>query len=64
MGRVRRGVAPDTILAFLRSVADLLRPLGPRVVYLAAPDPDTAFRSRGVDGFEGLLAYWREHNAL
>src|SRR2546428_1927896 len=89
---LRRGVAPEVIVAFLRSVADIIRPLAPRLVYLAAADPDMTyraitarrggtayieavlpayetgeagefFRARGLHGFEGLLAYWREHNA-
>ena len=90
---LRRGVAPEVIVAFLRSVADIIRPLAPRLVYLAAPDPDMTyrvitarrggtaytetvlpayetgeegefFRARGLHGFDGLLAYWREHNAI
>ena len=90
---LRRGVAPEVIVAFLRSVADIIRPLAPRLIYLAAPDPDMAyraitarrggaalieimlpayetgeagefFRARGLHGFDGLLAYWREHNAI
>ena len=90
---LRRGVAAEIIVAFLRSVADIIRPLAPRLVYLATPDPDTAyrtitgqrggrslietllpayetgeagefFRARGLHGFDGLLAYWREHNAI
>jgi hypothetical protein len=90
---LRRGVATETIVAFLRSVADIIRPLAPRLVYLQAPDPDTTyraiiarrggvalietllpayetgeagefFRARGLHGFDGLLAYWREHNAI
>src|SRR3989449_1754812 len=71
----------------------IIRPLAPRLVYLAAADPDMTyraitarrggtayieavlpayetgeagefFRARGLHGFEGLLAYWREHNAI
>ena len=90
---LRRGVAAEVIVAFLRSVADIIRPLAPRLVYLATPDPDTAyrtitgqrggrslietllpayetgeagefFRARGLHGFDGLLAYWREHSAI
>jgi hypothetical protein len=90
---LRRGVAAEVIIAFLRSVADIIRSLAPRLVYLAAPDPDVAyraiiarrrgaaaieamlaayetgeagefFRARGLQGFDGLLAYWREHNAI
>ena len=90
---LRRGVSAEVILAFLGSVADILRPSAPRLVYLAAPDPDVAyraitarrggaacveailpqyqpgdagefFRARGLHGFDGLLAYWREHNAV
>src|SRR2546428_440332 len=90
---LRRGVAPEVIIAFLRSVADIVRPLAPRLVYLAAPDPDVAYRAitacrggaayietvlpayetgeageffrvRALHGFDGLLAYWREHNAI
>lgn len=90
---LRRGVAPETIVAFLRSVADIVRPLAPRLVYLKASDPETTyrgiiarrggaalietllpayetgepgefFRVRGLHGFDGLLAYWREHNAV
>ena len=90
---LRRGVAPEIIVAFLRSVADIIRSLAPRLVYLAAPDPDLTyraitarrgvtayietvlpayetgeagefFRGRGLHGFDGLLAYWREHNAI
>jgi hypothetical protein len=90
---LRHDVAPDVIVAFLRSVADVVRPLAPRLVYLAAPDPEAAyraiitrrggpalvdsmlpayetgeagafFRARGLHGFAGLLAYWREHNAV
>ncbi len=90
---LRRAVASDTIVAFLQSVADTIRPLAPRLVYLKAPDPETAYRAviarrggaaliktmlpayetgeageffrvRSLHGFEGLLAYWREHNAI
>jgi hypothetical protein len=90
---LRRDVAPDLIVAFVRSVAEIVRPLAPRLVYLAARDPDTAyraimarrggapfidtvlpayetgdagafFRMRGLRGFDGVLAYWREHNAV
>jgi hypothetical protein len=90
---LRRGVAPDVIVAFLRSVADIIRPLAPRLVYLATADADTAyrttiarrggraliekllpayetgeagefFRARGLHGLDGLVAYWREHNAV
>jgi hypothetical protein len=42
---LRRGVATDHIVAFLRSVADIIRPLEPRLIYLATPDPDTAYRA-------------------
>lgn len=90
---LRRGVATDTIVAFLLSVADIIRPLAPRLVYLKTSDPDRAyrgiiarrggaalvdtllpayetgeagefFRARGLHGLDGLLAYWREHNAI
>lgn len=90
---LRRRVATETMVAFLRIVVDIIRPLAPRLVYLKAPDPDmmyrqiTArrggpaytetllpayetgeagefFRSRGLRGFDGLLVYWREHNAI
>ncbi len=90
---LRRGVAPDVIVAFLRTVADIIRPLAPRLVYLATPDPERAYRTvidrrggaalierllpayetgeagaffhaRGLHGFDGLVAYWREHNAV
>jgi hypothetical protein len=90
---LRRGVAPDVIVAFLRSVADIIRPLAPRLVYLATPDParayrtltdrrggaalierllpayetgeaGTFFRARGLHGFDGLVDYWREHDAV
>src|SRR2546427_10056842 len=42
---LRRGVAPEVIIAFLRSVADIVRPLAPRLGYLAAPDPAVAYRA-------------------
>jgi hypothetical protein len=90
---LRRGVAPDDIVAFLTSVVPIIRPLAPRLVYLAAPDPEAAyrdiierrggpalvarllpaydngdagafFRERGLRGYEGLVAYWREHAAV
>jgi hypothetical protein len=90
---LRRGVVTETIVAFLRNVADIIRPLAPRLVYLKAPDPDMVyraitarrggpalietllpayetgeagefFRARRLHGFDGLLAYWREHNAI
>jgi hypothetical protein len=90
---LRRGVAANTIIAFLLSVADIVRPLAPRLVYLKTSDPATTyraiiarrggaalidtllpayetgeagefFRARGLSGLDGLLAYWREHNAI
>src|SRR3989442_13403099 len=52
---LRRGPGPETIVDFLPSVADI-SPVAPRLVYLAAPDPDAAYRAttarrggRGVD---------------
>jgi hypothetical protein len=90
---LRRGLSAEVMVAFLKGVADIIRALAPRLVYLAAPDPDAAyrtvmaqrggaalietllpayetgdagefFRARGLHGFDGLLAYWREHNAI
>jgi len=90
---LRRGLAADTIVAFLVSVADIIRPLAPRLVYLKTLDPEMTyraiiarrggaafvetllpayetgeagefFRARGLHGFDGLLAYWREHNSI
>ena len=90
---LRRGVAAHAIVDYLAGVADIIRPAAPRLVHLAAPDPDAAyrmitayrggaacveailpqyedgdagefFRARGLRGFDGLLAYWREHNAV
>ena len=43
---LRRGVAADTIVAFLLSVADIIRPLAPRLVYLKTRDPETAYGKR------------------
>jgi thymidylate kinase len=83
---LRRGLEPDTILAYVNRVADLVRPLDPALVYFLEADSDTAFRricerrgmawtlhhiavsdgmawarARALRGFDGLLAYWREH---
>lgn len=89
MAMLWRGLDPDTVLAFVDRVADLVRPLDPALVHFVEPDPDAAFRrtcdARGMawtlhhlaafegsewaraqrrGGMDGLLAYWREHEAI
>ena len=86
---LRREVAADTIVAFIRRIGEAIRPLDPRLVYFLEPHPDMAYREicgrrgpawtqtvlgyfesspfserRGLRGFDGLLAYWREHNTV
>jgi hypothetical protein len=45
IGTLRHGLEPDTVLAYLDRVADVVRPLDPALVYLRAEDSDSALRT-------------------
>ncbi len=89
MVMLRREVDADMIVAFIRRIGEVIRPLDPRLVYFLEPHPDMAYREicgrrgpawtetvlgyfersafserRGLRGFDGLMAYWREHNTV
>ncbi|HEU5322028.1 MAG TPA: hypothetical protein VFX28_14570 [Methylomirabilota bacterium] len=46
-GTLSRGLDPDTTLAYVARVADVLRPLAPALVYFRDADPETAWRKIG-----------------
>jgi hypothetical protein len=65
LAMLRRDVAPDVVLAHVRRIAEAVRPLEPRLVYLRVADHEATYRAltrrRGpaslaavVRGFEGL----------
>ena len=65
LAMLRRDVAPDVVLAHVRRIAQAVRPLEPRLVYLRVADHEATYRAltrrRGpaslaavVRGFEGL----------